>query len=540
MAPFELDLVQRLLDGAARVQIFQCMGDAFYCPANNPRPDQSIKKSICVRCKSEAAAATGFLDPGRGSIEVIDSKKLEAPDKQRIKDLLGALSAEVIASDLAQLDLDSIERSAWDSTKSSLMTDLKDAEPDFRCHIDRLSSLFGAALTAGFSARAHFATQQVDEVYIYNGRMVSYWPVRVAAQEFGVPFSVYEYPPFGVEHYSLTPNLIPHSRIEYARLAARHWEEKVAEGDSEDWLATASKWLLARQRRELEGQQITLLGDALSRVKINLLPNSWARENFNIVFFPSSQYEFAGLPNYFGELNLCQADVIEDVARAFPASRVTIRMHPNQSFTDRNFLASIERIADLPAIEIVDPPSPVDSYRLAQEADVVVTFGSTMTIEASALGATVIEAGLPFYSELGACRGARTADELLSAVRGLFFEWSENDGLTPRNPEPQAAVRAQAALMAFPREPKYLQADSTGQIVVTIGGTTARLGPSRGARALAGLLEWLESPALKSRRLVDAALLVLLGRRARAALLGLLQRVRARRRHIVGPGFPSG
>jgi len=506
MLEFELDIIQSELDRGAKVDILQCKGQPNYCPANNPKPGMPLKKSLCISCKSRASEGFKLLDTQSGSYKIKTFRNLTQAQEERILNVLAAVTRENLVGDFEGFQLSFLEKEAWGSVQSTLMSDLKDAAPNLADHTSRIAILFESALAAGYSTQNYLAANEVDHLYIYNGRMVSYWPARVAAQQAGVPFTIYEFPPFGKLNYVMTPGLIPHSRMQYARLVKKHWKQMVSTSDREWYITAAGKWFEERSRRKLEGQQSVLLGNALDHIETGVMPERWNGELFNLSVFPSSQYEFAGLDNYIGELNLRQPEVIEAVCQAFPQIFVTVRIHPNQPLSDRSFLEKIGALEDLENVQIVWRDSSVDSLALADFSDLILTFSSTISIQSAARGKPVVEAGLPFYSEFKICHGARTTESLLELL-------SEYLAREPSRRLPRGEVLAgnalstQAALMAFGQTPKYLELDSQGFRVVRIKDRVSRPGVAWTARIRMVPVEILENPKIFLVHSLDRVLL---------------------------------
>jgi hypothetical protein len=64
----------------------------------------------------------------------------------------------------------------------------------------------------------------------------------------------------------------------------------------------------------------------------------------------------------------------------------------------------------------VDHQSPIDSYTLMRQADIVVTYGSTTGVEAAYAGKPVIVMGPSAYDELGCAAFAGSSEELARAL----------------------------------------------------------------------------------------------------------------------------
>lgn len=151
-------------------------------------------------------------------------------------------------------------------------------------------------------------------------------------------------------------------------------------------------------------------GEAIDREGIDRL----------IVYFSSSGDEIAELEldwgSYFGGQGQALRAVADEV-RALPGHRLVVRTHPHKRFKPRQDVE--EWLADVEAANPdmhLDQFSPVDSYALMRQADLVVTYGSTTGIEAAFAGKPVIVMGPSAYDILGCATPVSTREELAAAL----------------------------------------------------------------------------------------------------------------------------
>jgi hypothetical protein len=100
-----------------------------------------------------------------------------------------------------------------------------------------------------------------------------------------------------------------------------------------------------------------------------------------------------------------------------PNTTLVVRSHPHKRVKPKRDVA--DWIADVDQAEPdihLDPFSPVDSYTLMRQADVVVTYGSTTGIEAAFAGTPVIVMGPSIYDQIDAVTPVHSEDELRAAL----------------------------------------------------------------------------------------------------------------------------
>ena len=108
---------------------------------------------------------------------------------------------------------------------------------------------------------------------------------------------------------------------------------------------------------------------------------------------------------------------LADECRKRDGYQLVVRSHPHKRRKPKQdvieWLAAVDE-AD-PDIHL-DPHSPVDSYALMRQADIVVTYGSTTGVEAAFAGKRVIVLGPSAYDQLGCATLAGTNAELSAAL----------------------------------------------------------------------------------------------------------------------------
>jgi len=138
-----------------------------------------------------------------------------------------------------------------------------------------------------------------------------------------------------------------------------------------------------------------------------------------LVFFSSSDDEFSAVGDLVHH-HLFQSQkhaigfLIEWVGDQ-PDAELVIRVHPHlrkKSMQERNWWNGLEGVN----VTLVPADSEVDSYGLAESADIVLTYGSTMGVESAFMGKPVILLGDGLYSGLGCVHEPKTLDDLRAMI----------------------------------------------------------------------------------------------------------------------------
>jgi hypothetical protein len=186
------------------------------------------------------------------------------------------------------------------------------------------------------------------------------------------------------------------------------WEEAESSPDRHRIAAT---FFEGRKRGEVSNWH-----SFTSHQNADQLPDTWKENQRNIAIFPSSEDEFVAIGEEW--VNPLYADqqsglgrIVEDL-RGTPNVACHIRLHPNSRDMAPK---SIKKIIALEGenIFIVPPESTVSSYAMLDASDVVLTFGSTMGIEATYWRKPSVLAGQCFYRNLGSTYNPDDHDRLI-------------------------------------------------------------------------------------------------------------------------------
>lgn len=183
-----------------------------------------------------------------------------------------------------------------------------------------------------------------------------------------------------------------------------------------------SSWFLERTRHEdplnalfVEAQEIGAMVDLPTNKKI-------------VVYFSSSGDEISELDLDWNDYFHGQENALKLVAKICsedPDTFLVVRSHPHKRHKPKHDVSEwMEAVESARPDLHLDPHSPVDSYSLMRNADLVVTYGSTSGIEAAFAGKPVIVMGPSAYNILGAATQVRTEDELRVAMNSpKLGEW---------------------------------------------------------------------------------------------------------------------
>lgn len=390
----DLELAQKHILERDEVTLLICSAALPSCDVNlDHHPDQ------CINCILRRRRGLGLLE-GQFSVEPL--LKLEAEDIEVLRSVRTTFAS---LEDLRSYRLGSFDLGI--AVVSSIVSRNRDPEPSLRREATRVKDLTLSSAGIYLAMKRHLRSGSFDRVYAFNGRFATMRAVLSACQEEGVDCFLHDRGS-SIERYALYRNALPHSvDLMEAKIRAA-WREAESLNDRHD---VAAAFFDGRKRGEARNWY-----SFTSHQDPSLLPGTWNENQRNIVVFPSSEDEFVAIGKEWQ--NPLYADqqsglirIIEDL-RGLPGVSCHIRLHPNSKDMA---IKSVEKIAGLGGgnIFIVPPESPVSSYEMLFAADIALTFGSTMGIEATFWRKPSVLAGQCFYRGLGATYNPGNHEELM-------------------------------------------------------------------------------------------------------------------------------
>jgi hypothetical protein len=258
---------------------------------------------------------------------------------------------------------------------------------------------------------------QINKVYVWNGRRTTEGPVIYAANKIDVKFNCYI--TGGTrESYVLQPTKTIHDLEYNKKRAERFYNEYYCNEKTKSAYIEKSKTFFNYMRYggdKIFGYPyyIDLFSD-----KINIEPRKKNKKILSI--FTSSYYEFYALGADFRSKNGREINHYKNIIEILNDKIICdnydlrVRWHPNLSTAGQKELNDIHEIIKKTKHEVIhySPTHKINSYKLLDESDVVLSFGSTIGIEATYYGKPSILWGRAFYEDTGGIYEINSLDEL--------------------------------------------------------------------------------------------------------------------------------
>lgn len=396
----ELELIQQHLDAGDAVTQVAC--DACL-PVCDPNPRH--RRVVCARCVTKRREGRKLLTRPIGTLPLLPPRPADEGEG-------GPPGTEFAsAEELKSLCVENFDLGY--GIASSLVSLLRNPRIDVGEHRGLIAGYLRSALAVYRSVQRILETTPVDRVYVFNPRFAQTRAILRACQSRGVECFAHDRG-HDIRHYELFRNVLPHDLERFDREIRQAWARAAERPDRE---AVAAAFFQDRAQGRIQSWY-----SFTREQRRELLPEGWRPHLRNIVIFNSSEDEFAALGNdWRNPLYPDQIDAVGKILASFEragagAVHLTLRMHPNNRTMARSELERWYRLRS-PLLTVVPPDAPVDSYALLRRADTVLTFGSTVGIEAVYWGRPSILAGWSDYRSLGGTYRPASHAELIDLLR---------------------------------------------------------------------------------------------------------------------------
>lgn len=306
--------------------------------------------------------------------------------------------------------------------------------------------------------------RNITALVTYNGRFLHDAAAAAAAQHAGIPVLSYDMGGNDTQ-FDLTIDATHDWSALQRRMRNMYdtWPAHERDAIGSSWFTERSQHADERNARFTDAQQV---GQGIDRP-----------QGLLVAYFSSSGDEISELEldwsEYFGD----QPGALRALAEACRdiGATLLVRTHPHKRRKPKRDVEEWHEAVRAAAPDIhLDEHSPVDSYTLMRQADVVVTYGSTTGVEAAFAGRPVVVMGPSAYDELGCATRVRTPEHLRSALAAP----------TPGIQEGSIAYGLMMRRRGFAS--RFVEVREPGDMRI-LGGVAMRE-PSRAVRSLSDLL----------------------------------------------------
>lgn len=263
--------------------------------------------------------------------------------------------------------------------------------------------------------------QKINEIFIYNGRRHNTRPLLRLANQKKIKLQNLEHVTFlnntkGVRHFK---NHMPNDLIFLKKEIINHWKKN--KGNDED----VKKYFLYRKNNLLKNNQAS---HVFNQSK-TLLPENWNDKKINIVYFISSQDEYAANGGeWFNSVYKDQNHSLERITRDFLKNNkenkfhLWIRIHPYLKGVKWKFNTDIYKYSEFKNIDVIKPESPISTYRLMEKCNKVLGYHSITTVEANFWRKPSMLLGRQYFESINCCHKPKNHHEVIDFIFSNKFK----------------------------------------------------------------------------------------------------------------------
>lgn len=381
----DMELAQNCLDDGDTVSIVQCDGTLPIC-----EPNPGKIGLVCSMCMARRDRGLKWL--ANKNIEVISLNLNTTDNAQEINDILKSMKS---VDDVRNFSMDGNDLGM--AAVSSTVTRYREPELLWERHNKTLLSHLHTALLVHYRFKMLLALRPFDKVILFNGRYSSLRPVLRLAQQMNITTYVHERGP-EFNQYSLTKNTYPHSIRYVEDQILKYAEDETPQEEKE---RIGSQWFIDRQSHALQNWTVYT-----KKQKDGCLPVGMSQHAFNIAIFNSSEDEMVAIEEWRNPYYVTQNEGIEKILTDMSNDDIHfyLRVHPNLKDTDNSQTKNLHRLkTKYKNLTFIDADSKVSTYDLVKAVDMVITYGSSVGIEASFMNVPSIVMGKAPHLILDAC-----------------------------------------------------------------------------------------------------------------------------------------
>ena len=394
-----LELIQRHLDDGDEVIYLGCNSELSTCDVN-----WSHNNFICKSCIHRQEQGLSLID---GRIKNVSFEFLKSEQKQ----LIDKHSSKTFDN------IDQLKKERYQdfdfgfATASSLISATRNANPDMSRYAQTVQKLIAATLNVYFSISNHLEKEKADRIYLFNGRFAVLRPAMRAAAKMGVDFFIHEVGAT-IQKYNLYKNAMPHNIKNRTKDILDFWNNADP--------TTRAQIGASFYEDQMKGKVMDPKYHHVKNQTQGMLPDNWDAAKHNICIFNSSEDEFSAigdewkLPFYESQTQGIQ-QLVNSLSAHKDQVNVYLRIHPNMANMKGDTIVRLQQI-NAPNFKAILPDSPISTYEMVRSSDKVVTFLSSVGIEAAFREKPVILLGNNFYSSLGSTYNPKSHEEAVQLL----------------------------------------------------------------------------------------------------------------------------
>jgi hypothetical protein len=389
----DLELIQQEVDFGNKVIVISCDSCIEQCEliwnktVRHNKSSEELRVNMCKTCQTKQFTGLSLI---KGDFQ----KESLITKEEQLKTYPINESYLANSTTLKQLVIDEHYLVGW-AMLSSIISCYREPFIDVITYKTELSKLYQDCSRVYYSTKAYITKHQLQKLYVFSGRLSYTRAVLDAAKAMGVDCFVHERAS-DFTKYSLFKNHTVHNLTKLTECIHEHWN---SEKDHELKNKLGSQFYIDRENNII-GSWSTFL----DLQDPSLLPSNWDKQKHNIALFTSSEDEFMSISpewdNPFFKSQLVGLNFVANLISKQANMHLYIRVHPNTKLMAKDYIESLYKIREYSNVTLIEFDSNISSYQLLKSSNKIITFGSTMGMEAVYWKKPTILLGKTLYSYL--------------------------------------------------------------------------------------------------------------------------------------------
>jgi len=391
----ELELIKKHEKAGDLVKVMQCSGNLPNCHWNLKHVE-----SQCGICKSRFKNGWDSLNFG----ENVELKQFEIKQQIDVDILLDFDSVE----DVKNFKHD--DENVGLGVLSSLVSIYRDHRFDTKKYRSDIARTVSTSVQVYDTLKQEINMFSPDVVYFFNGRIATHSPAKLLCKKLGINFLSYEVS-VKKNYYSLLSNKVVHDDLSAGEIEQLH-----SNWTTENGLKAESVLKKTRAGKTL----VTFTQDQNK----GALPKGIDVSKRNIAIYNGTIDEYVGTEN--SQNKIYRPDETAGICRILESFESDnsfffyLRVHPHMKVVARNTsqLVDIRELSlRFSNIHVIWPEEDIDSYALMDACEKIITFGSSIGIEATYWGKPSILADHARYERLNYAYLPSSHDEVITLLK---------------------------------------------------------------------------------------------------------------------------
>ena len=284
---------------------------------------------------------------------------------------------------------------------------------------ENIYKMYNEAIKLYFYTISQIKKNNFDCIYIFNGRFYDARAVLRAAEYMKVDCYVHERGS-DLNKFSLTKNTFPHDKTYFNNKVQELWLQNL----NSNLKTNIAKTFYENRRKGIIKNWVSFTNNQI----LNYL--NLKNDKKIITLFTSSEDEFMSIDSsYENGVFKSQLDALDYISilmsKELIEFQLIVRMHPNSKRMGKDYIDSYLRYKKHNII-IIGPEDLINSYYILDKTEIVLTYGSTIGLEATYYGKKTIDLSNGIYSKLDGPKKLLIKEQLIEFIfsEQLFYSYS--------------------------------------------------------------------------------------------------------------------